>query len=82
MNDFKPLNKQEIIKTWKYQCEDMSVLDGNEYHVPLSSILRAYETANYEDLTSIINNTFDVTQALQEAIEFLTKNSFQGYIKD
>lgn len=121
MADFKPLNKEElevlnytkeeIMKKWKYQCEDMSILDHNEYHVPLSHILRAYnsliiqpnpyfgaelnyyksfrsdfdrayETANYDELTSKINNAFDVTKAIKEAIEFLTKNSFQGYIKD
>lgn len=121
MADFKPLNKeelevldytkQEIMKTWKYTCNDMNVLDCNEYNVPLSHILRAYnsvllqpnpyfgaelnyyksfrsdfdrayETANYDELTSKINNAFDVTKAIKEAIEFLTKNSFQGYIKD
>ena len=121
MADFKPLNKEElevlnytkkeIMKKWKCQCEDMSILDHNEYNVPLSHILRAYnsvllqpnpyfgaelnyyksfrsdfdrayETANYDELTSKINNAFDVTKAIKEAIEFLTKNSFQGYIKD
>lgn len=54
MTDFKPLNKeelevldytkQEIMKTWKYTCNDMNVLDHNAYNVPLSSILRAYNS--------------------------------------
>lgn len=54
MQDFQPLSsqeydiltftKQEIMKTWKYPCENMSVLDDNTYHVPLSAILRAYNS--------------------------------------
>ncbi|WP_050635337.1 aldo/keto reductase [Candidatus Stoquefichus sp. SB1] len=54
MKDFQPLSheeydilrytKQEIMKKWKYQCNDMSVLDDNVYHVPLSAILRTYNS--------------------------------------
>lgn len=121
MTDFHPLTtqelevldftKHEIMKTWKYQCENMSVLNDNEFNVPLSAIIRGYnslliqpnpyfgaelnyyksfrtdydrryETADYSELTKLIHNAFDVTKAVQEAIEFQTVNSFQGYIKD
>ncbi len=109
--DILAYTKQEIIKTWKYQCDDWSVLDDNDYHVPLSAIMRSYnslliqpiptfgaelnyyktfrsgydrafEKADYSWLNSKINNAFDVNTALQEAINFLTENSFQGYIED
>lgn len=121
MTHFQPLTKpeleildftkQEIMKTWKYQCCDMSILDENEYRVPLSAILRGYnslliqpnpyfgaelnyyksfrseydkcfETADYSGLSKKIDYVFDVTKAIQEAIEFQTKHSFQGYIED
>lgn len=121
MKDFKPLTdqeydllkytKQEIMKTWKYQCVDMTKLDDNEYQVPLSAIIRAYnslliqpistfgaelnyyksmrsdydrsfEQADYSYLNETINGAFDVNQAVKEAIDFLTKNSFQSYIED
>ncbi len=54
MQDFKPITKeelevldytkQEMMKKWKYQCDDMSKLDDNPYHVPLSSIIRGYNS--------------------------------------
>lgn len=96
MQDFQPLSsqeydiltftKQEIMKTWKYPCENMSVLDDNAYHVPLSAILRAYnkefEMADFSDLNEKVNVNYDMNQAIHEAIDFLKTNSFQTYIKD
>lgn len=54
MADFKPLSdaEKEIIafaneeyrKNWKYQCADWSLLDENKYEVPLSWIIRGYNS--------------------------------------
>ena len=121
MMDFKALSKEEqdIIefanteyrKNWKYRCADWTLLDDNRFGVPLSGIIRsfnsimiqpnitftaeqnyyksfrsaydrAYETADYADLTAKIDGAFDVTTAVHEAVEYQTKNSYQGYIPD
>lgn len=54
MQDFKPLTdaekqalsamKVEYRKTWKYQCTDWPALDDNAFGVPLSGIIRAYNS--------------------------------------
>ena len=54
MQDFKPLNeaeehalqevKFELQKTWKYRCDDWAALDENAYGVPISGIIRAYNS--------------------------------------
>ena len=54
MQDFQPLTgeerqaldsvKAEYQKTWKFQCADWSALDGNAFGVPLSGIIRAYNS--------------------------------------
>lgn len=121
MEDLQPLTKEEeellartvteYQKQWKFACEDWAALDENAYQVPISGILRAYnslqlqpnpyfgaelnyyksfrsgydrayETGDYAAQTEKIGNAFDVTAALKEAIEFETKNSFQGYVAD
>ena len=121
MEDLQPLTKEEedllartvaeYQKQWKFACEDWTALDENAYQVPISGILRAYnslqlqpnpyfgaelnyyksfrsgydrayETGDYTAQTEKIGNAFDVTVALKEAIEFETKNSFQGYVAD
>lgn len=121
MADFHPLTEEEkeilsftnaeYRRNWKYQCADWSLLDQNQYSVPLSWIIRGYnsimiqpnitftaeqnyyksfrsgydriyETADYTDLTEKIGGAFDVNAALKEAIEYQTKNSYQGYIPD
>ena len=121
MQDFQPLTdderrtldamKAEYQKTWKYQCADWSALDDNAFGVPVSGILRAYnslliqpnptfgaelnyyksfrsgydrafETGDYAAQTEKIGGAFDVNEALREAIDFETKNSFQSYVED
>ena len=54
----------------------------NYYKSFRSAFDRTYETADYSDLTTKIGGVFDVTTAVKEAIEFQTKNSFQGYVSD
>ena len=54
MQDFKPLTdaekqalsamKAEYQKTWKYRCDNWAVLDDNSYGVPVSGIIRAYNS--------------------------------------
>lgn len=54
MQDFKPLTdaeKQALAEmkkayqaAWKYRCEDWSALDDNAYGVPVSGIIRAYNS--------------------------------------
>ncbi len=54
MRDFKPLSaaeeralkevKAEFQKTWKYQCDNWAALDENAYGVPISGIIRAYNS--------------------------------------
>ncbi len=54
MQDFKPLTdeeKQALAEmkgkyqgTWKYRCSDWSALDDNAYGVPVSGIIRAYNS--------------------------------------
>ncbi len=54
MRDFKPLNeaeeralkevKAQYQKTWKYRCDNWSALDDNAYGVPISGIIRAYNS--------------------------------------
>lgn len=54
MRDMKPLAegerallqgaKEAFRKTWKYNCEDFAALDENAYGVPISGILRAYNS--------------------------------------
>ena len=54
MQDFQPLTseehraldavKAEYRKTWKYQCADWPALDDNAFGVPVSGILRAYNS--------------------------------------
>lgn len=54
MRDMKPLAegerallqdaKEAFCKTWKYNCEDFAALDENAYGVPISGILRAYNS--------------------------------------
>ena len=54
MQDFKPLTdtekqalsalKAEYRKTWKYRCDNWSALDDNAYGVPVSGIIRAYNS--------------------------------------
>ena len=54
MQDFQPLTseehraldavKAEYRKTWKYQCADCPALDDNAFGVPVSGILRAYNS--------------------------------------
>lgn len=121
MEELQPLTKEEedlleltvaeYQKRWKFACTDWAALDDNAYHVPVSGILRAYnslqlqpnpyfgaelnyyksfrsgydrayETGDYTAQTEKIGKTFDVNAALKEAIEFETKNSFQGYVAD
>lgn len=121
MQDFQPLTdderrtldamKAEYQKTWKYQCADWSALDDNAFGVPVSGILRAYnslliqpnptfgaelnyyksfrsgydrafETGDYAAQAEKIGGAFDVNEALREAIDFETKNSFQSYVED
>ena len=120
MQDFKKLTEEEYAlleetkkaycKNWKYYCDDMAVLDENASGVPISGIIRAYnslqlqpnpyfgaelnyyksfrsgydrafETADYSAQTEKIGHAFDVNTALKEAVEFETKNSFQGYME-
>lgn len=119
MQDMKPLTDEErallrsakaaYAKTWKFACDDFAALDRNDAGVPISGIIRAYnslliqpnpyfgaelnyyksfrsaydrafETADYSAQTRAIGGAFDVNAALKESIEFLTKNSFQGYM--
>lgn len=121
MTDFKPVTeeekklleftKAEFVKNWKYNCDNWAALDENQYGVPLSPIIRcynslqlqpnpyfgaelnyyksfrsgfdrAYENGDYSAITEKIGGAFDVTAAVKEAIEFETKNSFQGYVQD
>ncbi len=54
MQGFKPLNDEEkqapaemkgkYQETWKYRCSDWSALDDNAYGVPVSGIIRAYNS--------------------------------------
>ncbi len=54
MRDFRPLNgaeecalrevKAAFQRTWKYRCDDWAALDDNAYGVPISSIIRAYNS--------------------------------------
>ena len=54
MQDFKPLTdeekqalaemKEKYQETWKYRCSDWSALDDNAYGVPVSGIIRAYNS--------------------------------------
>ena len=54
MQDMQPLSarerealgavKAEVVKGWKYQCDNWSVLDENSYQVPVSGIIRAYNS--------------------------------------
>ncbi len=54
MQDFKPLTnvekqalaemKEKYQETWKYRCSDWSALDDNSYGVPVSGIIRAYNS--------------------------------------
>lgn len=54
MRDFKPLTgeerqalaavKAEYQKVWKYQCADWPALDDNAYGVPVSGVIRAYNS--------------------------------------
>ena len=54
MQDMKPLTeaeqellkevKEEYRKTWKYNCEDFDLLDDNKSGVPVSGIIRAYNS--------------------------------------
>ncbi len=54
MRDFKPMSeaeeralkevKSEYQKTWKYQCAHWEALDDNAYGVPISGIIRAYNS--------------------------------------
>lgn len=54
MQDFKPLTdaekqalsamKAEYQKTWKYRCDNWTALDDNAYGVPVSGIIRAYNS--------------------------------------
>ena len=56
MKDFEPLTeeergliafaKSEYMKTWKYRCDDWSVLDQGE--VPLSGIIRAFNSTQIQ----------------------------------
>ena len=36
--------KSEYMKTWKYNCKDFSLLDNNAAGVPISGIIRAYNS--------------------------------------
>lgn len=121
MEHFEPLTekeqeiltvaKAEYMKKWKYTCENWEALDENAYQVPVSGILRvynslqlqpnpyfgaelnyyksfrsgynrAYEKGDYSAVEEKIGHAFNVNEALKEAIEFETKNSFQGYVSD
>ena len=54
MENFESLNskerevldftKKEIMKTWKFQSDNLELMDDNEYSVPLSHIIRAYNS--------------------------------------
>lgn len=54
MQDFKPLTdeekqalvqmKEKYQETWKYRCSDWSALDDNAYGVPVSGVIRAYNS--------------------------------------
>lgn len=54
MEDFRPMGKLErlslsnakilLMKRWKYRCEDFRLLNENRYHVPISAIIRAYNS--------------------------------------
>lgn len=54
MQDLRPLTdeeKQALVKmkekyegTWKYRCSDWSALDDNAYGVPVSGVIRAYNS--------------------------------------
>ena len=54
MQESKPLSdaekdmlkfaKSEYMKTWKYNCKDFSLLDNNAADVPISGIIRAYNS--------------------------------------
>lgn len=119
MEDFKPLTdnernilkftKNEMIKNWKYKSDNLEILDNNKYNVPISSIIKAYnsiliqpnpavcaelnyyksfrsgysreyETADFSEYNDKVG--FNVNEALKEAIEYLTKNSYQTYVED
>lgn len=54
MQELKPLSdaekdmlnfaKSEYTKNWKYNCKDFSILDNNKSDVPISGIIRAYNS--------------------------------------
>lgn len=54
MTDFKPVTeeekklleftKAEFVKNWKYNCDNWEALDDNQYGVPLSPIIRCYNS--------------------------------------
>ena len=54
MQNFKPLTSEELRaleamkaeyqKTWKFQCADWPALDNNAYGVPISGVIRAYNS--------------------------------------
>lgn len=54
MQNFSPLSEKEeralaevkvqYQKTWKYRCNDWAALDDNAYGVPISGIIRAYNS--------------------------------------
>lgn len=54
MEDFKPLGDAELEavaemkkayqQTWKYRCDDWSAVDDNAYGVPVSHVIRAYDS--------------------------------------
>lgn len=52
----------------------------NYYKSFRSAYDRAFETADYAEQTKAIGGAFDVNAAMKEAVEFLTKNSFQSYM--
>lgn len=54
MQDFRPLTdgekqalarmKEKYQETWKYRCSDWAALDDNAYGVPVSGVIRAYNS--------------------------------------
>ena len=64
MQNFKPLTSEELRaleamkaeyqKTWKFQCADWPALDNNAYGVPISGVIRAYNSLLIQPNTTFV----------------------------